>query len=511
MALLNDLVKQYADTDLVSIFTTVGIDSSKIDVARQQLLKEVTLSQWLLESGRATSKLANECLNFAGLKWRDGMAGFAISDLIQVPSESVPVEFCKFAGIKEFIVGYWKFLTRLPYKGLEDHTNTPENFIGFLQRQGYAADISYVTKVLQLLPEAQQLLVTASGLVVPVTPQKLQILRVPEEVEVGQNFRVDGLASLSSVGKALSIEIDNKFPSQGVSIGQDGKWEFDFVFRGKGDRKLEVSVDRETVSAQIKAKLPIDDGGDPEAPNPPGAVKLELTGSVGLGGVNRKDDVLMVKQRLRDLGYTWSATGNSVDTGTVQAIRLFQSIIVGRNSSKGDGRIDLGGPTHQWLQAKNAPHWQVMPLKGTGFINFERQQTHDEHDFGTDWMAEVIEAAGRAYETNHRKGNTGIALLAINDISLPYGGDTPQHSGHETGLACDIRLPKTNGQSGGITVSSPNYDRAAMEAMIRALRKQGRVRAVFLNDTALILKGLCIQVPGHHNHAHFEVSPPTRE
>lgn len=511
MVLLDDLVKQYADADLESIFTKVGIKSSKIYLARRQSLKEVTLAQWLLESGRATSDLSIQCLNFAGLKWRDGMSDFATSFSIKVPSETKPVDFCKFDTLEKFVTGYWKFLTRAPYKGLEEHTKTPETFIGFLQRQGYAADVSYVTKVLRLLPEAQQLLATASGLIIPITPQKLQILRVPEEVEVGQNFRVDGLASLSSVGKALSIEVDDRFPSQGVPIGQDGTWEFDFVFRGEGDRKLEISVDRETVSVQIKAKPPVDDGSDPEAPNPPGSVSLILTGSVGKGGVNNRGDVGAVKQRLRDLGYAWITAGDSVDTGTVQAIQLFQSIIAGRNTVLGDGRVDLGGPTHQWLQAKNAPHWQLMPLQGKGFVNFERRQTNDEHDFGTDWIAKVIEDAGKTYEANHRKGNAGVALLAINDISLPYGGDTPQHSGHETGLACDIRLPRTDGQSGGITVSSPNYDQAAMEAMIRALRKQGRVRAVFLNDTALILKGLCIQVPSHHNHAHFEVSPPTRE
>lgn len=510
MALLDDLVKQYADSDLEAIFTKVGIDSTKIDLARQQPLKDVTLAQWLLESGRATSKLANECLNFAGLKWRSGMAGFATPQLIQVPSEPRPVEFCKFAGIEEFIIGYWKFLTRDPYKGLEDHTKTPETFIGFLQRQGYAADISYVTKVLRLLPEAQQLLAQASGLTL-ITPQKLQILRAPKEVEVGQNFQVEGLASLSSVGKALSIEVDDRFPGQGVPILQDGKWAFDFVFREEGDRKLEISIDRETVSVQIQAKLPATVVADSEVANPPGAVQLTLSGSVGKGGVNKKDDVLAVKQRLRDLGYTWITTTNSVDTGTIQAIRLFQSIIAGHNTIRGDGRIDLGGPTHQWLQAKNAPRWQLMPLQGTGFINYERQQTNDEHDFGTDWIAKVIEGAGKDYEADYRRGDSGIALLAINDISLPFGGDTPQHAGHETGLVCDIRLPRTDGQSGGITVSSPNYDRAAMEAMIKALRKQGRVRSVFLNDTALILKGLCVHVPGHHNHAHFEISPPIKE
>ncbi len=196
MALLDDLVKQYADADLESIFTRVGIESTKIDVTRRQPLKEVTLAQWLLESNRATSDLSIKCLNFAGLKWRSGMAGFATPFLIKVSSEPVPVDFCKFNRIDEFIIGYWKFLTRVPYKGLEDHTQTPETFTSFLQRRGYAADVSYVTKVLKLLPEAQQLLATTSRPNIPPVPQKLEILRASTEAEVEQIFEADEFTSL---------------------------------------------------------------------------------------------------------------------------------------------------------------------------------------------------------------------------------------------------------------------------------------------------------------------------
>ena len=198
MTLLDNLAKQYADTDLESIFTTVGIKSTKIDIARRQALKEVTLAQWLLESGRATSDLSIKCLNFAGLKWRSGMTGFATPFLIRVSAEPVPVDFCKFNTVKEFIIGYWKFLTRAPYKGLEDHTKTPEAFIGFLQRQGYAADTNYITKVLKLLPEAQQLLAAASEIDISPAPRKLQILHAPTEVEVAQRFKVDEFPFLAT-------------------------------------------------------------------------------------------------------------------------------------------------------------------------------------------------------------------------------------------------------------------------------------------------------------------------
>ncbi len=70
MSLLNELVQNYAATDLDTIFDKVGIKGNRIHSENRQHLKEVTLSQWLLESARATSKLAVSANNFAGLKWR---------------------------------------------------------------------------------------------------------------------------------------------------------------------------------------------------------------------------------------------------------------------------------------------------------------------------------------------------------------------------------------------------------------------------------------------------------
>ena len=53
-----DLVKTYLDTDV-----------------EFPDLRDVTVAQWILESGYGRSQLAEEHLNFAGLKWRAEMAG----------------------------------------------------------------------------------------------------------------------------------------------------------------------------------------------------------------------------------------------------------------------------------------------------------------------------------------------------------------------------------------------------------------------------------------------------
>lgn len=517
MTLLDDLVQQHADTNLNDIFTRVGIQADKISDLQHQSLREVTLAQWLLESARATSELAVKAHNFAGLKWRDEMSpSFATKLLIQVPSEPTPIEFCQFADIPAFLVGYWKFLTRSPYKGLEDHTNTPENFIGFLQRKGYAADRDYVTKVLKLLPEAQQLLTQAQGILLISPAPQLQITRAPQEVEIRQSFRVEGTAATSDVGKTLSVKIDDRFDVEGALVNQTGQWALDFVFKQGGLRQFAVSNGIETVSVQIRAIAGLNGTDAEDTPTPSaalGGAAMALQGSVGKSGVNHAQDVKLIKQRLHTLGYSWVDPSNSrVDTGTIAAIRLFQSIISGRSTVQGDGRVDVGAFTHQWLQAANAPRWQIMPKTdlSIGFANHERDQTHDDHDFGTSWLAETILDIAKTYQINYRNANPSAAPFAMNDVSQPHGGDTPDHSGHETGLMCDVLLPRKGGKFGGIYWWSAEYDRDATRALLKVIRAHKLVRAVFFNDSKLRAEGLCTFARGHDHHIHFEIHPPVK-
>ena len=244
------------------------------------------------------------------------------------------------------------------------------------------------------------------------------------------------------------------------------------------------------------------------------AVTLNLTGSVGAGGVNRPEDVRAVKERLFNLGFSWVGRNLTVDRETIRTIKLFQSIISGRTIVAGvDGRVDVNGPTHKFLEASNAPRWQEMPPGSSreGFINFDHRQG-DTHDFGTDWLVETIQTAGNLYLTNHRNSHPRAALLATNNLSVPHGGDSPIHKTHETGLSCDMLLPRKDGMFGGITFHSANYDRDAMEAMLQAIRQQPkyRVKQIFFNDFVLVAKGLCQNLSDggvHDNHAHIDIKP----
>lgn len=130
------------------------------DDIRYPQLRAVTLAQWMLESGRATSKLAKLHYNFGGIKWRKEMAAYATK--VKYEANDGVDFYCKFATIENFIAGYWAFLNRSPYSGWEEHTDSAEDFIRFIGPI-YTPSKKYADKVLALVPEATDLLNQVQG------------------------------------------------------------------------------------------------------------------------------------------------------------------------------------------------------------------------------------------------------------------------------------------------------------------------------------------------------------
>lgn len=241
---------------------------------------------------------------------------------------------------------------------------------------------------------------------------------------------------------------------------------------------------------------------------------IDIQNSVGSQGVNNSDDVRAVKTRLIELGFDWLGSEgviDKVDQLTINTIKLFQTIKTGINVITGDGRVDANGDTLKWLQAANAPRWQVMPAgsPAEGFKNDELADKSDKHDFGTSWLADTLKDTGGRYKTDFLTAHTA-ALLSLNDASLPRGGFTGAHKGHQAGLACDIRLPKRDGTVGGVVVGQTAYDRNAMRAMLTAFLAQPLAGRIFLNDPVLRDEGLCSFEAGHENHAHLQIKAPER-
>jgi len=143
-----------------------------------------------------------------------------------------------------------------------------------------------------------------------------------------------------------------------------------------------------------------------------------ISESVGdSGGNNAPNDVYLVKQRLRDLGFLTEAMPNQAtweggvqpalgsltvdmnnDNVLMSIIRLLQGIIrserrVSRAGSDGvvtydpgiDGRIDKRGTTERWLWASNAPVWGKRESDPAGGYEDDLANTNptQDHDYGT--------------------------------------------------------------------------------------------------------------------------------
>ena len=118
-------------------------------------LKKITVAQWILEGGRGQSRLAREFNNYAGLKYRPEMQGFATSVVYQASDGQDT--YCYFETPLKFILGYWHFLDRPVYSGWRDHAESAEEFIRFIGN-AYSTTGLYAEKVISFQSEAQALI-----------------------------------------------------------------------------------------------------------------------------------------------------------------------------------------------------------------------------------------------------------------------------------------------------------------------------------------------------------------
>jgi N-acetylmuramoyl-L-alanine amidase len=278
-------------------------------------------------------------------------------------------------------------------------------------------------------------------------------------------------------------------------------------------RLLEHSGYRDEVARAIAGAIAEALGGEVLAGSL-GAPSFNITKSVGEGGSNLGDDVEAVKRRLATLGFNWITADKKMDNETKRVIKLFQSIVHGYDkvddSQAGvDGLISVPGKTLSWLQAPNAPHWETMPPNSPGLENYELADTSEEYDYGTDWLCAAVVSAAARYKKDYMDSHAGAAPISINDASLPRGQRTTEHSGHQTGLMVDLRLPRTDGKNGGVKPGDAKYDRAAARAQLKALSAEPLFRFILFNDQKLIDEGLCQFSKGHDDHFHFQIKPPT--
>ena len=167
--------------DFVQVLASANIEFEHLKVAQ--------LAQAILESGWGKSDLFKLHANPFGMKYR------------QEVHNAVPVEYeahdgkdiyCEFATLEDAVKGYWIFIDRPVYQGWRDNSATPEDFIRFIAFAGYVGGPfdgtvasrlrkeKYISKVLNLIPDARKLLENAgsSSIEKPIWKKKGVMLEV---------------------------------------------------------------------------------------------------------------------------------------------------------------------------------------------------------------------------------------------------------------------------------------------------------------------------------------------
>jgi hypothetical protein len=250
---------------------------------------------------------------------------------------------------------------------------------------------------------------------------------------------------------------------------------------------------------------------------------LKLTGSVGSGksenGISHNEvaDVIKVRDRFVELGYHWvGSVTDGKNTDFVRLIKFFQTITKGHSKfDTGDGRIDLGGTTHKWLAAVNAPGWVNM-LGKTG-IGWQIAKFDHGNSWTTSWMLDRLVLAGLLY-----RGMAAIAIdvsdapsMWVRDCSPEKGGRATGHGSHQTGLDMDMRLPLLPPDTDKFDQLfgqdyNKRFHRKAAFLQVRAIKKMMDTKFIFFNDPEFIKERLTSHEDNHSEHYHIRIKPPER-
>lgn len=220
-----------------------------------------------------------------------------------------------------------------------------------------------------------------------------------------------------------------------------------------------------------------------------------LGASVGNGGVNNHDDVLIVQRLLNRNSHIVDTIGRvpedgNVDERTRSAIVAFQRDVV--RLAQQDGRVDPGGRTFRVLTG-DSPHGATsafvqLPGDGEGYYSYSSR----DRQWGTPRTIQSIVTVAA------RLSRAGIEI-GVGNLSFANGARMPPHTSHRRGIDVDIRPQRTDGARQPVDISSPAYDRAKTRQVVAALRGDENLALILFNDREI--EGVRSWA-GHDNHLH---------
>ncbi|HRI63533.1 MAG TPA: penicillin-insensitive murein endopeptidase [Polyangium sp.] len=220
-----------------------------------------------------------------------------------------------------------------------------------------------------------------------------------------------------------------------------------------------------------------------------------LSGSVGQGGRNAHDDVVLVQKLLNKNAHLVAPTAELAETGVVDeptqaAILTFQRTIV--RLSAPDGRIDPHGRTWRMLlgdqsQSTNAAFVQLTGENGNFYLYSPKDRV-----WGTPSAIQSVRTVANDLQPQGFE-------IGVGDISFQQGGRMSPHGSHRRGVDVDIRPLRKDGQRLPVTITDPNYSRDRTKILVQTLLAQPNVSLILFNDTNI--QGVRFY-EGHHNHLH---------
>jgi hypothetical protein len=219
-----------------------------------------------------------------------------------------------------------------------------------------------------------------------------------------------------------------------------------------------------------------------------------LLGSVGRGGLNACDDVLIVQRLLNRNahlvpGICVLETG-IMDEATLHAITAFQRGALCLSAP--DGRVDPHGRTFRVLlgeqpQATGAAFVRLSEDSGNIYLYAQADRV-----WGTAATLQSLRTAAAAVRVHGFE-------VGVGDISFQQGGRMPPHGSHRRGVDVDIRPARQDGQRAPVTISDAQYSHERTKQLVAALRALPNLQSILFNDSKI--DGVKYY-EGHHNHLH---------
>ncbi len=171
---------------------------------------------------------------------------------------------------------------------------------------------------------------------------------------------------------------------------------------------------------------------------------MNITHSVGIGGVNNRDDVIAVQTALNALCDTLPSMNKlAVDgslgqtpasSNTVAAIQLFQRDVVGMANP--DGRIDVGGRTQQMINLKlsqfEGANSYALPIPHPSVLLSDQDYQQIAAHLGCEVAAikavASVESAGNAFFADWRPKMLFEAHIFSRQTNHQYDSQFPQIS-----------------------------------------------------------------------------------